>query len=139
MTSFPQWASVRRFNDLTGVSPETCRYVLLLETASAFDVEKVLKRALKINKIPIIWFIQTFQKHGVRVEYATLFTNQELKVFGLIASQQAYGIVQKLLQKTHGTSKPTYVVQSWCVKKLWSGRNRSETMSPETFRDRIIG
>lgn len=137
--SHRQWASAQWFNDLTKINPETCQYVFLLEKTFGFQIEKDLKRALKINRKPIIWFIQTFQQHRVRVEYVTLFTQKELSVFGPLASQLSYGIAQKLFQKRYGNTKPIFVAQPWCVKKLWTGRNPFHVITSETFRDRITG
>ncbi|GFQ99828.1 uncharacterized protein TNCT_226581 [Trichonephila clavata] len=136
--SFPQWESVQRLNEQIKVTPPTCQYVLLLHQTNCFNIEKDLRKLLKINHKPLVWFINTFQKHRVRVEYAVLFTQRELSVFGPIATQQTHGILSKRFQKIYGAFQPTFVGLSWCIKKLWGGRNPPfPTVSVETFRDRI--
>ncbi|GFT05740.1 uncharacterized protein TNCV_2711061 [Trichonephila clavipes] len=135
--AFPQWESARRLNEQIKVTPHTCQYVLLLPQTNCFDIEKDLRKLLKINHKPLVWFINTFQKHQVQVEYGVLFTQRELNVFGPIATQQTHGILSKRFETLYGEFKPTFVALPWCIKKLWRGRNPFPTVSIETFRDRI--
>ncbi|GFY55247.1 uncharacterized protein TNIN_321921 [Trichonephila inaurata madagascariensis] len=99
---FPQWESARRLNEQIKVAPHTCQYVLLLHKTNCFNIEKDLRKLLKINHKPLVWFINTFQKHRVRVEYVVLFTQKELSVFGPIATQQTHGILSKRFENIYG-------------------------------------
>ncbi|GFS53160.1 uncharacterized protein TNCV_4516911 [Trichonephila clavipes] len=135
--AFPQWESARRLNKQIKVTPDKCQYVVLLHQTNCFNIEKDLRKLLKINHKPLVWFINTFQKHRVRVEYGVLFTQRELSVFGPIAIQLTHDILSKRFETIYGEFKPIFVTLPWCIKILWGGRNPFPTMSIETFRDRI--
>ncbi|GFR04729.1 uncharacterized protein TNCT_37841 [Trichonephila clavata] len=121
--AFPQWESARRLNEQIKVTPYTCQYVLLLNQTNCFDIEKDLRKCLKINHKPLVWFINTFQKHRVRVEYAVLFTQRELSVFGPIAHQQTHGILSKRFENIYGKCKPIFVRLPWCLKNCGVAEN----------------
>ncbi|GFQ78419.1 uncharacterized protein TNCT_152651 [Trichonephila clavata] len=133
--AFPQWESARRLNEQIKMTPHTCQYVLLLNKTNCFDIEKDLRNFLKINHKPLVWFINTFQKHRVRVEYAVLFAQRELSVFGPIANQQTHDILSKRFENIYGEFKQIFVSLPRCLKKLWGGRKPFPTVSIETFRD----
>lgn len=136
--SLPQWDSVRLFNKETGLSPNDCKFVVLIHKTNSFQVEIDLKKTLKITKRPLKDFIEAFKQHRVRVEYATLFLPADLKTLGPIADQQTCGIVSTLLNKLYCVSKPTLVATPGCIRNVWSGRNPFPTMSFETFRNYIF-
>ena len=136
MASFPQWDLARRLNLQTNVSPDECRYVVLLTETYSFRVEKDLKKTLKINKKPLVWFVKTFREHRVRVEYTTCFTQSELNVLGPIASQQSHGIVRRLFQKQY-PSTVRLVGGKFHVRRVWGDACPYASLSIETFRDQI--
>lgn len=135
---FLQWESVRQFNKETGVSPDDCKFVVLLKNTNSFQVDIDLKKTLKITRKPLKWFIDIFRQYRVRVEYVTLFLPQDLKSLGPIADQQTIGIVSRLFEILYSTSKPTLVATPGCIKNVWFGRNPFSTTSPETFREYIL-
>ncbi|GFQ83349.1 uncharacterized protein TNCT_423371 [Trichonephila clavata] len=121
--AFPQWESARRLNEQIKVTPHTCQYVLLLNQTNCFDIEKDLRKILKINHKPLVWFINTFQKHRVRVEYAVLFTQRELSVFGPIAHQQTHGILSKRFETIYGECQPIFVSLPGVLKNCGVAEN----------------
>lgn len=136
--SFLQWESARVFNKETGISPNDCQFVILIQKTNLFQVERDLKKTLKVTRKPLKDFITKFRQHRVRVEYVTLFLPQDLKSLGPIADQQTSGIVSRLFDKIYSVSKPTLVATPGCIKNVWFDRKPFPTMSPETFRDYLF-
>lgn len=135
--SWNQWTLVNQFNIQTGILPDNCQYVVLLNNTQNFQVIKDLKFFLKINKKPLSWFIKEFRNHRVRVEYTTLFTVREKKKLGPIATKICNGITTRLFQKIYNHKTTKLVSSTWNIKKMWGEKCQYASIHPETFRDQI--
>lgn len=135
-TSFDQWHNAKLVNTRADVSPDACKYVILMKTTKNFNVEQDLQRHLSLRNKPLVWFIKQFTRLCVRVEYADIFVQRELNHFGRIAQDVSSRIVQKLFQKTYDTQ--TVVAPTWIINKIWPEHKPFKTVSPETFRDWLL-
>ena len=127
---FEQWSSAQKFNNI--VSTPVIHYVVLLNKTYCFKVEKDLKFFLKITKKPLVWFIQKFREHGIRVEYGTLFTHKDILHFGPLSKAVSNGIVSWYLQSEYSHSV-VFVCTAGFAKQL----PFHETINPETLVYRI--
>lgn len=130
MDSLPQWSSAERFNRL--VAAPAHHYVILLPFTDSFDVEKDLKHFLDITKKPLIWFAEKFRKHGIRVEYGTVFCQRDARQIGPLATNASYGIVRCRMQSAYSNSV-VFVCAPHVAKQL-----PFETINPETLVRRIL-
>lgn len=125
---FPQWQGTHLLNRRIDI--DECRYVVLLTQTYCFNVEKDLKFALRITKKPINWFVTKFKENKVRVEYATLFTKQELKRLGPTSIKTSQRIVARLLQTFY--KKNTIVV---CPKPYTKYIDQYKCITSDTFTE----
>jgi hypothetical protein len=84
--NFVQWNNAKQLNKLIGSEKNNASFVLLLKNTTQFDVENDIKSTLYLQKKSLNWFIEKFKQIGVVVEYATIFTNNEIKLLGPISS-----------------------------------------------------
>lgn len=122
---FPQWKSAKKFNSI--VKAPVHHYVVLLTKTDTFEVGRDLRLFLNITKKPLNWFSEKFQKHGVQVEYGTLFPQRDIRLLGPLAISVSNGIVRHYLQSTYSHSV-VFVCAASFTKNL-----SSQTINPEKF------
>lgn len=124
---------VENLNKEIGVSVLDCKYVLLLMRTKKFNLLQDISNTLRISRKHIVWFIQQFRKHGVRVEYATLFPEDKISKLGSIAKHTSNEIVSILLQETYGTD-----ITLVCFNKTWLGNKKRKIITTDTFSDMLL-
>lgn len=122
---FPQWKSAKKLNDI--VKAPVHHYVVLLPNTDTFKVDRDLRNFLNITKKPLKWFSEKFQKHGVQVEYGTLFPQRDLRLLGPLANSVSNGIVRHYLQSRYSNSV-VFVCAASFTKNL-----SFQTITPEKF------
>lgn len=99
---FPQWKSATLFNKVIATSVH--HYVLLIPKTDTFQIYPDLQRTLNITKRPLLWFAHLFRKHGVQVEYGTIFLQRDLRLLGPLATTVSNAIVRCYLQSRYSRS-----------------------------------
>lgn len=128
---FPQWNSVERLNQI--IDTPVCNYVLLLTGTESFNIEEDLKKTLHITKRPVNWFVEKFKFYGVRVEYATIFCEKDIRHFGPISQTTSEGICKQYLRSKYPPSV-IVVCPPGFAKQL-----PFESINPETLVQKLIG
>lgn len=127
---FSQWSSAKQFNQL--VANSTHHYVVLLTYTERFDIYKDLKYFFRITKKPLVWFSKKFKEHGIQVEYATLFTQDDIQYFGPLSTNVSNAIVRCYLQSKYSESVVCVCSASFAKKIPF------KSISPETLVYRIL-
>lgn len=135
-TTFPQWQLANELNREIGISPSECEYLLLLVRTKEFKVIADIKQTLRITRQPLVWFVRKFQKHKVRVEYVTVFTQKEIEKLGPIATTVSQGIVKKLLGR-HYANQPICVCHNQFFKEIQPGQTY-QAISPQTLTQLLL-
>lgn len=127
---FQQWLPAKKFNQ--HVASSAHHYVILLTNTKSFNIDHDLKHFLHITKKPLVWFSKKFKQHGIKVEYATVFSQKDIQSFGPLSTNVSNGIVRYYLQSKYCDSV-VFVCPASFAKNI-----PFKTISPETLVHRII-
>lgn len=134
MWDLPQWSTADAFNShVWGASGcASPRYLLLVTRTSGFRVDQDIRSLLKITKQPNRWFFERFRALGVRVEYATAFTDAQKKRLGPLSERVSSELSKCRIQELF--SDPVLV----CGHKDFKDDSRFEVITPESFAEQLL-
>lgn len=134
----PHGDKTEPYNLKLGVSPEHCKWVVLLDSTENYKVVQDLKKNLKISNKPNDWFIRVLRNERARVEYTQGLTRKEGQVLGPQFRVTSYGILRQHFKKTYSPASVQLVATPGILKKIWDNQACPYgSIHPDSFRDRL--